>query len=146
MDRVSYIENLNNKAYYAKSVMDRDSSLFNEKSELSRNWVKAASEGYQDYLKEKVKNPVAATIAMRDTVRKSPILNPESFVENQAKLERRPEVDQYICQLAANDLMQAKTAYVRQEIIAKDRINLNSVTPKLKGAKKLAFKLGLMFK
>ena len=145
MDRVSYIENLNNKAYYAKSVMDRDSSLFNEKSEFSRNWVKAASEGYQEYLKEKVKNPVAATIAMRDTVRKTPILNGKSFVLNQAKLERQPEVDQYIKQIANVEEKQAKTSFVRQEIIAKDRINLNSVTPKLKGAKKLAFKLGLMF-
>ncbi len=137
-NKLNYIENLYNKAYYCRASLDKETSFFHGVQE------ETAAENYKSFLQEKLKNPVAATIAMRDEVRVRPISNIDDFTANRVKLEQKPEIKKLIAQLAAQEINYPGTSYIRQELIAKERVNLHTVTPKLTGIKKLAFKLKLL--
>ncbi len=134
-DKVSYIEGLYNKSYGVKTLLDRDTDWFEAFNK------KGATKQYEMYLQEKVKNPVAAAIAMRDTVQKHPINNWEDFTKNRVALERQPQIDKLVKQIEQIEAQYPKTGYIRQELIAQGRVNLNYITPRLTGLKKLALKL-----
>lgn len=138
-NRVGYIENLYANAYCCKTTLDKSAKCFKNSTEA------LAKEKYCEFLEDKIKNPLAATLAMRDIKEIRPIENIEDFSKNLAKLEKTPEVDCYTKKIKDIESGYNKTGYVRQEIIAQNRISLNYVTPKLNKMEKLAFKLKLMF-
>lgn len=139
INRVDYLDNLSELSYMCKATLDKDSRYF-----IGHN-RRFAVQCYENFLHEKIKNPVAASIAMRDVVQKRPIENVKDFAQNLVELERMPHIDKLVKQIADIEAQNSKTAYVRHEIISRNRINAYSVTPKLRGLKKLAFRLKLMF-
>lgn len=139
VNRVEYIDNLSKIAYWCKSTLDKDSKYFVD------HHKSFAAECYENYLKEKIKNPVAASIAMRDVVQRKPIENLGFFSQNVAELERMPHIDKLVKEIAVNEAKNKKTAFLRHELIARNRINAYSVTPRLTGLEKLMFKIKLMF-
>lgn len=139
VNKVDYNSRLSSLAYYCKSSLDKNPSCFIGVQE------KNATAYYKDFLIEKLKNPISATLAMRDVVAEHPIECIEDFSQNQRKLDAKPEIRDLINKINAKEDLYPKTCYARQEIIAQDRISLNYVKQKLTGLKKLAFKLKLMF-
>lgn len=138
-NKIEYITNLYDTAYYCKTSLDKSSSNFNG---INKD---IASDKYGQFLNEKLKNPTATAIAMHDIAKSHPIENPIDFGKNIVELEKTPKIDILVKKLSEIDKSQKKTSYLRREIIANDRISLNTVLPKLTGLQKLRFRFKLMF-
>ena len=139
ISKVDYVDKLYNKAYWCKTALDKSHESFDTNS------YRTASNTYRAYLKEKIKNPVAATIAMINTVKEHPIKNKEDFTKNLIQIEKHPKIEAYLKKLQEIEASQAKTSYIRAELLANDRININYVKPKLSGWEKFKLKLKMLF-
>lgn len=97
---------------------------------------------YNGFLQEKVKNPVAAEIAMHEFSRKHNI-DPTTLTGNRIILERVPEND-FLANKLKTDYKKnyPKTGKIRRALIYNDRFALNEIKPKLTNSlKKLFIKL-----
>lgn len=138
ISKMKYIEGLYEKTYLCKRAIDKDPVCFNQcKSVAERN--------YKKYLEEKLKNPVAAKIAMRDVVREHPLKYPEGIGKNLFELEKSPSIDVLVKKIEQMELANHETSFLRAEIISRNRIIQSSVTPKLRGFDKFLFKLKMWF-
>ena len=135
INKVQYIQDLSEKAYLCKRTLDKNPNEFFGVTENN------AAKYYQDFLKEKVKNPTMATLVFKREVELHPIENYEEFALNHAKLEKKPEIQALLKQIVAKEAMYPKTSHIRQELITQDRISMYYVKPRLTGLKKLALKL-----
>lgn len=97
---------------------------------------------YNRFLQEKVKNPVAAEIAMHEFSRKNNI-DSTALTGNRVRLERAPENDFLAKQLKTDYKKNyPKTGKMRWALISNNRFSLNEVKPKLTNClKKLFIKL-----
>lgn len=139
VDKPKYIDNLLNITYYARAMLDKDPKTMTVPQRY------AAQAKYEAYLQEKIKNPIAASIAMRDEVRRHPIEDMKNFTQNRIKLEKNPAIDTLVKEIEKIESNHGRTSYLRQEMIARNRINLHFIMPKMTKMQKLAFKLRLMF-
>ena len=139
VNKLEYISDLYKKAYWCKATLDKPSQCFKEHSK------DIAAEQYKIFMEETVKNLVAATIAMRDVLREHPLQYPGDSFQNIAVLEKQPEIDVLIKQVEQIRLSNSKTASIRHDILATDRINMHIVTPKLRGFEKFCKKLKFIF-
>ena len=139
ISKVDYVDNLYNKAYWCKTALDKSHKSFDT------TCYRTAANTYRAYLKEKIKNPVAAKIAMINTVKEHPIKNKDDFTKNLMEIEKNPKVETYLKKIQEIEASQARTNYIRTELLANDRINLNYVKPKLTGWQKLKLRLKILF-
>ena len=61
------------------------------------------------------------------------------------EIEKNPKVETYLKKIQEIEASQARTNYIRTELLANDRINLNYVKPKLTGWQKLKLRLKILF-
>ena len=139
VNKIEYITNLYNKAYWCKRALDKPEPNFRN---ASRDF---ASKEYKSFLEEMVKNPIASKIAMRDILREHPLEYPYDASQNVKVLEKQPEIDLLIKQIESKQALQADTRVIRNDIINSERISLHSVMPKLRGVKKFIQRLKYMF-
>ena len=99
---------------------------------------------YSELLKEKTKNPVGMTIAIRDMLENNPIENVYEFGENLNYLERNPQIDLLVKKLEKSEESFAKIQNTKEDLIFFKRINHGFVTPKLTGIRKLILRFKLM--
>ena len=113
-------DTLTNRAYWARVVLQSPSTP--DKYDIGT---------YNAFLEEKCKNPVAADIALRDSIRKSGY---ESSLigYNKALLERAPENDYLAKKLRTDSIKNyPNTGRLRNLLIEHDRFSLDSVRPKM---------------
>ena len=82
---------------------------------------------------------------MQEKLRKMPLEHPYGYNIRLFKLEIMPEFDVLQKKTQAIDKQHAKTLPVRQRLIELRRIELDHVTPKIKGLQKLLLKLKVNF-
>ena len=127
-------EDIRSKAYYAHSQINRKFAFFD------KEWAK---EEYLTYIKEWISNSTRAKIAMHEVVNNNP--KSSDYFLNKRLLLKDPilkNADSYVKSYEKD--MYPKTLKLRNNLIKNDRINLDSVTPKLSGLKKLLLKLKTM--
>lgn len=141
LKNIDYIENLYEKAYLCKASLDkgykyRDGVHFNSEQKY-----------YKNFLQEKKRNFLGATLAMKQVLEEHPIRQAENYEYNKAFFERNPEIDSLIkeCEEQENTSYR-HTKLLRKKLIDKNRINLNSVTPKMSTWEKVCFRFDNCFK
>ena len=102
-----------------------------------------AEYAYKNFLKEKVKNPVASEVAFYELLNKKPIKHVFSFYKRLEELEKNPSIKKLLDKVAKKQEGQDKTQFIRQMLIVENRIKLDKVTPKLTGIKKSLLKAKL---
>lgn len=127
-------EDLRAKAYYAHSGVNRKFAYFDKKM---------AKRDYLTFINERMSNSTQAKIAMHEVVNNDS--KSRDYFLNKRLLLKDPilkNADSYVKSYEKD--MYPKTLKLRNNLIKNDRINLDSVTPKLSGLKKLLLKLKTM--
>lgn len=110
-----------------------------DKTEKNYN-PKLAEKSYENFLIEKINNPVAADSVMIDYLNKNPIKHVYNFYTFKAQLEQLPNIRKLIDKIQEIEKTHSRTASIREAIMANNRIKPDYVTEKLSGYKKFLLK------
>lgn len=100
---------------------------------------------YGEILRERIKNPVGAEIALRDMLEKEPIDDMFRFSNNITYIEQEEGIQKLLNQYEESDAKYPNLLDVRTKLIEEKRVNHGQVTPILKGFDKFILKLKLFF-
>lgn len=99
---------------------------------------------YEEFLKEKIKNPVGMDIAMRDVLRREPVEDMIEFSSNVAYIEQNKGIKTLLKELYSQEAKRGKTQDLKEALIENNRINHDRITPALKGFNKFILMLKLL--
>lgn len=133
------INNKNNHRYdilktftkFYKDELDTTEDKFNQTN---------AEKSYENFLKEKIKNPVAADAAFIEYLNQNPIKHVYFFYSFKEKLEQLPNISKLVNKIKNLESKYPKTGYMREVIMVNNRIKPDYVTEKLSAYKKLILK------
>ena len=141
INKVNTITDLYNSAYLCKTSLDKDFIY-------SKNSPKACVDGAvyvcKKYMKQYVKNPVAAQIAMHQVVQEHPVKNQDNYMKNFEYIGENPAIEDLKKVIVQNSQNQKRTSIVRDALINNDKININYVTSKMSKIEKVVFKLKML--
>lgn len=101
---------------------------------------KSAEISYKNFLIEKIKNPVAADAVLMDCLNKQPIKHIYYFYTFKEQLEKLPNIAKLINKIQKIEESHSKTGYLREVLMANNRIKPDYVTQKLSGLRKILLK------
>ncbi len=99
---------------------------------------------YADYLKERINNPIVTELVSKKVEYEHPIKDPAYFLKNKKKAEQNTVIKNLLAKLAVEEINYSKTQSIRETLLSEGRINLYSITPKLRGIKKFLLKLKVL--
>lgn len=137
------VYNINHEPSHKHDVLKTLTRFYKEeldKTEDKYNHAIAAK-SYENYLKEKVKNPVLAEAAFMEYINESPIKHVFFFYEFKKELEQLPNINKLVNKIQDLKFKYPKTGYLREVIFANNRIKTDYVTEKLPNYKKMFLKL-----
>ena len=91
-----------------------------------------------------MKNPIVTSLITKSVLEEHPIENIKNYAENLKTVEQHPKTQELLAKLAAININNSETQYIREDLISMGRLDLYSVTPKLSGLKKLMLKLRIL--
>ena len=103
-----------------------------------------AEKSYENFLKEKIKNPVMADAVFINHLKDNPIKHVYHFYTFKEEIEKLPKIKNLVEKIKNIELKYPKTAYLREMLMVNQRIHPDYVTNKLSAYKKLILKSKLV--